>query len=621
MFLKTALVFSFLLFATDRAYSASFVDFSHFETKDMRILSPSECHVAYEKANFSKKYSVPNIADALNNLAEPQKPLGLIGWVPTGAPSRLEPSDCDPKELEYDMLRARKSATKQAGLIGEYFKRCDSRLRQDATADALALLGLVGAYYDGCENPNIRRVLIRIPGGEILRGVLALKADSTPRPLVILKCGLFCNGTDLSHALAFMHLYDESPFNVLAIANGASADFARDNGHLSLGGFEEGRQLIQVIKMVRSGPLAARTSSIHLMGISLGSHASLYASYMAPFNTAANEIPVASALATCPVVDLKESIHGLFAPSFKGKIAEQILAGELTKVIDIVPMLKDIMPSSANGDLPERIALTSVAHLQTANVFPAPFQNSSVHNTDDFWRVNNYLGLLGNGAITTPTLLMAADDDAVVSANANTGMLMSALSYYRTNAPSLVENGNLAAVRIPAGNHCAFSITYGWRSLSALYRGYILSHSPEMLKRRKIRTINIPVDAYALPINKNAHLWDSESHRLTSYGFEKGKASFQVKFQAFQGFNAECSEQGIPQANLSCFRTAILEIPFAKISNRPSWASRAPLTDAEAQALTRWANSHLNVLDAQGNSIVDTHADGAKLTWETYDND
>lgn len=597
-------------------------DFSRFAGEDIQILTPSQCQAEYSRSRLSRPLRSDDAAEVMHTAksvanSSSTNSTGIFDWTPTASPERAEPSGCDPDSIETALLANRSSAAGQADALRDIFSRCESRLTHSADPSALGLVKISSIRYDICSHPNIRKVIIRTPSGEVIRGLLALKPDTVARPFVIMKCGIFCNTPDVSQRFMLMHLFDESPFNVLALANGTGADYVRDNGYISLGGFTESQQLVAIAKMLRASPLAARISTIHFVGVSLGAQSGLFASYMNAYNTPAGQEPLfASTFAACPVVDLEASMRDLFTAPLGGQLARHAYSQEVLKVLSLVPGLSLLLPQPGieAPRIPDEVAASVVKnfHRQFQGPLLPPFENVSVRTTHDFWNLSNFLPL-ARTPIATPTLIVAAEDDLVLDTDHNSNALARILAK-RLSKRSADGSHNIGEVTVQSGNHCAFSVTYGWRTVSSLVRGFVLSHSPEMTSQRRSRSIALPSSALSA-INQ---LWPDEQFQVARFEFKAGLAAVDLTVTSYNPYADTCGQISPALAPLPCFRKLTTRIPFAMFSDQPNWARRVPVNQAEAEALTRWANVRMSLVDAHGRSIVGTSQAAAKIRWISY---
>lgn len=627
---------SFAEVSEQKGDEAYYADFSNLQTPNFQFLSADQCKAtaaATELATELAKLAVIGKTDRNQSKLsfEPDHyNFNPLSWTPTGAAGRVPEAGCGPDTLEDSLLKPGASIQDQARGMHSYFTRCDRSLREEAPRGLIALLKVASTEYDFCDHPNMRRVIVRLANGDVLRGYLALKPGTEKRPLVIAKCGVFCDaGSDSSLRFLMMHLFDESPFNVLAISNVTGANFVADNGFLAIGGFYEGQQIIQLAQLVKQSKLSDRVSSIHVVGASLGSHASLYAAYLSPYNTPAGQPPlIASTLAACPVVDLQLSMRSLFSdPQFtvstRTWLARKAYNSAARAAISQNPAVAQLFPSAdlPNEELPDAVAAMAVEHLKGLRKgwALAPFTNISPSNLAQFWKLNRFNNYATQPLIT-PTLAFAGDDDKIVPATGNAKELETILARERT--PPGTPATDLASMTIPGGNHCAFDIIYGWRTMSTVFRSFVLSHSPEMKGRGHTRLMQIPVDYFAAAANLNTR----ETHVTQEFKFTKDSANLEISFKIFAPWNSNCSSDNASNPPDTClrFESASLSLDQLKDLARrsaphlPTWM-HTPITDAEAQAMSRWANVHLTVVDKKGQALDLSTSSPAGLRWNAYD--
>jgi predicted alpha/beta-fold hydrolase len=621
-----------VVFSASQARAAR-ADFSDIASSEIRVLSPDDCREDFVKSQMSHHSAHAK----LPVLAEKRKSnligLNFLSWVPDGTSDYKEPAGCEPERIERLFLNARGSTERQAAALRDFFKRCDSDLRYDAPVGFEALFNTTETEYQICDHPNMRKVIIRTPSGDVIRGMLALKPGATTRPLVISKCGVLCNSGDASMRTLLMHLYDEGPFNVLALANNSGSDFVRDNGYFAPGGYQEGQQVIEVAKLVRNGAIGKHTSSIHFVGMSLGGHAALFTSYINQFNptVAADGTEgslFSSTLAACPVVDLHESIETLFSTPIKSSIARLMFDNAAADVVKSIPGLGFLFKPWENletSELPAEIARQSADHYRSrhAGWQIAPFQNTDIHSADEYWKENQFLELAKH-PIKTPTLVLAAEDDQIVVTEKNAKLLERLVAGVRRSLANVAgaPTENLDSVVIPSGNHCAFSQIYGWKTSSALFRSYVISNSPDLVARRHVAVahFNSQLDRDA----REDEVWEGTQRYTSTFRFKKGVEKLFVTTSYINGSSDSTGGIGrcggaVRTMDDACFTDVEMELPFSALSPRPSWA-HAPSTDVEAEGLTRWANVQMKLLSKSGGLLEETTQDAAQLRWVSYEN-
>lgn len=580
-----------VLSLTQSAQGSALADFSGFSATDLKLIPQDKC----------KTQRHGRILD-------------ILGWTPTGASDRPEPAGCEPFRLEEILLRTHQSTYRQANELKDFFAQCGPALRGVNPLTIGSVLSLAETKYEICDHPAMRKVIIKLPTGELIRGVLALKPGHARRPLVITKCGVLCNTGDSAMRFLLMHLFDESPFNVLALASDSGSDFVKDNGYLAPGGLREGHQIIHVAKMMRASPFGARISSIHFVGVSLGGQGGLYASILNDHLRADGQSPLlASTLATCPVVDLQPSIEGLFGDPVKKLFWKKMFQSAAAGAISNMPKLNKLLAhwkDLSSSEFPRAIAEGAARFYRARKpgwLLP-PFENISISTHDDFWRANRFTEF-ARRPVRTPTLIFAADDDDLIETEQNALALSRIVEEVRKTPDG--RNTGLAALTVASGNHCAFNLVYGWRTASSLYRSFVLSRSPELSSRKRVKFVSLraPLDST---------LYRGESVARAMVVFKPGAAAFTLKTQAFAAHSEECAGIDPAVAPKNCLREDKVEVQFASLAKHASWA-RVPRTEAEAESLTRWANVNLRFLNSRGREIAGLTDPIAGFAWTDYE--
>jgi pimeloyl-ACP methyl ester carboxylesterase len=600
--------------AQARLYAPPDTEFASLSRPDFKILTPEECRADFQRVEWQRE----SAADIQQTITQPSsfldKSTAMMNWTPSGASERPNRADCTAPVLEELMLTSGSSQARQASDMQNFFNRCGDHLARNAPSPVWALLKVSKSLYSTCDNPAIRKVLIHLDNRLTLRGLLALKPGNEKRPLIIVRCGVFCNAGDSSHRMMLMHLFDESAFNVLAINNITGSDYIIDNGFLSLGGFDEGTQMIRLAALIQQLPLSSRVSSLHALGVSLGGQGALFAAKLNQYNLDSRGLPLfSSVLAISPVVDLQSSMTNLFSSPVIGDLAKKIFFSQFAKSIQFLPALADLFPEMKQtrpAEIPIAVAAQAAQHYAEAGTswYLDPFKNSVITSTKELWASNNFLKL-ATVSIKTPTLVFAAGDDQIVSTALNAAKLQ-----LQTQA---IAGDNLAVVTVPHGSHAAFNMIYGWQTTSTLYRTFFLSHSPELLKRMRQNLATFPPNR----ISYWSHLWrNTETHAAQSFKFTAGKATLRIHFVIFsrERNRPSCLDQDPVTADSFCYRQRDSEIPLAEIQGRTPW-NHIPRNSTEAEAMSRWANQNLTVVNSAAQPITGTHSDGAGLMWKSYD--
>lgn len=123
--------------------------------------------------------------------------------------SQFSPS-CDPKQFENQILKEKLSTKQYFQKINRYFKCCQNELNRNAFLRRLGLLQFSKVIYPFLSHPQVSRFLVKLSNGSKIPDILALKRDSRPRPLIILKCGFFCSAAQTAYWIPITDLKDLS---------------------------------------------------------------------------------------------------------------------------------------------------------------------------------------------------------------------------------------------------------------------------------------------------------------------------------------------------------------------------------------------------------------------------
>ncbi len=525
-------------------------------------------------------------------------------WIPKGTSPNLVREDCLHTKLESELLSTN-SLKEQQTILRSYFNSCSKDLEKMWPGNLAGLYGIGNQKYDVCKHTNIKKIHMSLKPGYIVRGLLAIKNSEQARPLVILKCGVYCNIDDKGSQGQLMHFFDAAPFNVLLIGNFTGSEFMIDNQKALMGGFEEGMQVINLIKWINESPLKKLVSSLHLVGISLGSHSTFYASYLAKFN----DVKIDSAFALCPVLDFKKSVDSLFnGPSTP--FSRRKLLGEVNKLGNFFPeainLFKPNNRMPKGKKIPEMLARIAVSFYQKHPdgwQLP-PFENIKISNEEELWKLNNFLNY-SLQADKVPLMALASRNDWIVPYQHNVFELNKQLTTNKNNA-------SIATVTVDNGNHCANDLAYGWRTMNSLYRGYILSRSPEMLKRKSDQNIKLEDIRWF----GNNRLRPNEKYLHNAFKAYAKRSYIDVIFKIWSPQRRICRNAKTHNASHLCYRKVKARI---KTEYLPEHIRRVPESNVEAREITRWANASLNFLNEESENIIYNTGVPSYLNWTSYE--
>ncbi|MBX2986635.1 MAG: hypothetical protein KF802_01950 [Bdellovibrionaceae bacterium] len=515
-------------------------------------------------------------------------------WQPSGYESTPISAECHWTRMEK-VLWAGGSEDALAGRLEKWFSRCGPELSKDRRPSPLNLLQFINVNHSLKQAPYLQRVTFGLSDGRILRGLAAFKPGNRPRPLVIAMCGVFCrieNGPSLR--AFYMQLFEESPFHLIMLGNPTGADFSIDNGSVAMGGFDGGAMILDVVKKVRASSLNQKITSIHVTGVSLGSHSVLYASLYDSF--AANGFPtVSSFTAVCPVVDLQASVERGMTGALRGSYYRSQTRVFLEQVTRHIPILSALAPSlQASGNNPLRI-LFNEGVVSYYNGFNGrapwdlqPLQGRRINSSQDLKEINRFQ----NWArfVRRPTLALYTHDDEFVVPTVNSTRLVRSLG--------AVPNRQLGVTGVAHGNHCAMAASYGWRNYTALLRGHILAHTAERASYLRLSaTIPFVARPGDFPLGSQG--------RVVAYGWElqAGSAQVRLRLRAFQPIARECQrrENDLNLTPPDCSPEFSASYPVSMFS---AAGLRVPNSSFEANTMSRWLNANSWILGPNGEEIT-----------------
>lgn len=511
----------------------------------------------------------------------------LSKWTPTGALQTPVSPDCHPRQFEDTYLSSNGTESDKRQILTDYFNRCGKFLSRDAPRRFTAMLRLDKARYDIFANPHIQPIRLHFANGETVTGFLGLKPDNRPHPFVVVRCGVTCQADNSASVRNLTsHLFDESPFNILFLASHTSTPNAQENHRLAFGGHYEAQEMYEVGKWVRfAAPFRHLVGSVHAAGISLGGHAALYTALYNDYNPISDDLKVFnSVVAYCPVVNLEDTMRSLFDG---GGVTDGFMRDSfwttLQDVYDQVPDLHDLMVKGQRPSNPEMMQIIGTAATRFSSRIPAgtalfPFRDKPIRNLGDLWSLNKFTNQAKG--ITTPTLVWSAQDDSVVDYSFNGEVL--------TQQFPNADKSRLVILNTPQGNHCAQAITYGWETTATVLRTFIMDHSFDVyIKREKV---TYPLAITTPPLGRG------EQHMLQEWKASRGSDELELKFTVFNNqFN--CKKPG--ESSPSCYNTYLSRV---KMSSLPIPLA-PPATGLDAEILTRWLNSRLELHGPSGRLI------------------
>ena len=532
-----------------------------------------------------------------------------IEYVPTGYTSTSVSLDCRPSVLQQRIAEhfskddyASKTQTEVwsqlEGIIQDYFDRCDGELSRGSPWSLLDYVQMGLIRYNLDEHPQFRRINFLFSGDDLnIRGYLGLKPGKEKRPLVIFQCGLSCHSADPAMLFMAMTFFDMGPFHVLLLPSNSSPEFISDNKVFAIGGLEEGRQLTKMAALIKSGQwdFSKRVSRIHLFGMSLGGHSSLYAALYGARNFPRYQPLFDTVAVGCPVVNLDKSLDHITSESFIARLLRVSLLSEALEALFLIPFFRDMFGDDEAFRKPDETALRTMLKEGALDYYKgatklfnwhlAPFEDLNVNSAADLWSATNFADW-PIGSLETPVFTWAPRDDDVV--------------LFEDNSHHLFEEDKRFAKRrvfrldTDKGGHCAFPAQFGWRATSAVLNGLFITRSPEILKMRK-ETV-LPLSLKDLGRKQRAHRRDL---RLGYRWIAEANQDSVTLISKFRALN--CGGRG--RMGRRCFRYAKSRVPYSKIGLSKE---HIPPSKVEAEELTRWLNARITLRGKDGRPLTES---------------
>lgn len=504
----------------------------------------------------------------------------------SGAYDSFISSSCHYDVLKRNIQSLALPTKELAQYVQKWVNVCQAELSRGHQSALGALLNFSQVRYPLKQNPRIQSMDFYYDEGRFkIRSLVAFK-DQKKRPLVIIRNGLNGDASEETSVKNFMmHLSDESPFHVIFLGNLTGNDFMHDNKVVSMGGFDEGRQYHEIIKQLtdQSSPYHHLIEDIHVMGISLGGNGALMSSVYNRYQEDGLG-KVKSVLAICPVVNLQNSYERIFSQTIIGAVgfaATNILVKKFYEEIPLLQMFFKKKKIWSQEELYQGIKNSTVEHYKNRTAKNGwdylPFYGQRVQSEKDFWNLNDITKFVAH--IQTPTLVLYAEDDPIVESSQNADLLFK---------NSMNQNPYLGGVEFENGSHCALNVANGWPTISTLVREFVLKHSTYVSSQEGV-----------LPLKYKVPPQEISTRKLAKYEWsvERGSSSALLKLNyfdpaAFDNFRKEsCRFSDYRFANKKfCYRRRNFSIPLQILSK---WGARVPSSNYEANAMTRWLNTHV----------------------------
>lgn len=548
--------------------------------------------------------------DEIPNLLQSNGSSGFLTWHPNGARNRETVSRCRLSRIRSDLSQATGNIDLYYKKFNKIFDECEQPLSKGSTIGLLTELKLSRMRANVTDNPFVQTVQIVFKNGEKLRGYLALKPDMRKRPLIIARCGVFCDITDRLPKIMIMQLFEETPFNVLVLASTTGIQYVGDNTSLGIGGYLEASQHLKIAEYLRSSEsgIADRITNIHVLGLSLGANSSLLTTVLSENNLNTDgKPPITSVFSLCPVVNLEETLdqvlrntpRGFFMRNNAWTIFKKLYSQRGDSIPNKKPSIRELFGLVSNEAQKKYESTYSRADFTFK-----PFETLKFKTKDEVWRANRFTEYALN--TKTPTFVWTSYNDPIVPTDRNASVLM-----------SLTKNSASTNIRthiVPSGRHCAESVAYGWGTVSEIFKEYFLNYEPEF--KSHAQNINVKLSRNKLPDNL-LKLRSNEFHFSQTWSVNKQSDVANLTFQIWSPqVQYNCTSAGPYTAYAGCFKNISIDIALKEFETESQ--IHVPQTVGEAQAITRWLNTNVSVFGNDNKELHHTQAMPSHFSWVSY---
>lgn len=487
----------------------------------------------------------------------------ILGWAPRGEERLMSPA-CGIQVWEQRMRdpRLRSSPQLQGALVQKYFQDCRADVETGDNGYFTNLVNMMTIKYAPREHPFLRRVVVNLPGNVKLKGLLGLKGDMKPRPLVIVRLGIFSSVEEFIPERAWMMmLFEQSPFNVLLLENMSSSDFVANNNQFSFGGYDEGIQNILVARLLTDSdePISRVVDSVHLFGVSLGGHGVLFASLLNKYNSVPKHPLINSFTALCPVVNLQPTMKALtqsgVTTAFVDIWSRQRLKGLEVKVPGLASYDSFAFLTKAISEI-ARTYQGGLSYVSSVHLPPGMKDGANFWELNDFWKYYKQ--------VDQPVFIYANQQDPAVPYELNAQKI--------ANREMKIDSKNIRVIELPQGVHCTLPVAYDWHVLTSFFQSYILSHSP-----------NFKMTERNLDVELTDEEWVGFFDNTSRVKFEVQEPDEETGFVAIELIVNNSRGQE---------KTMSLSLPLSQFDFR---FFNSELSTSEQEMIVRWLNQNLTL--------------------------
>lgn len=502
----------------------------------------------------------------------------VMDWTPKGSLVSSVPKECLPENFEQQIMQARQgsnsalSPSEFARMTQSYFDHCGAQLSRGGAKGFSSLSDFSTASYNFTKNSQFQKLELINPDGTQINTLIGIK-DEKSRPWIIYKCGIFCDVQEKESTVRnyLMHLYDQTPFNIIVIGNRTGHEYMQKNQVFQFGGLYEYQDFINIAQWLRyQSPYKNLVNSIHIVGLSLGGSSAFLLEQEAHFNKNLDKNLFQSITSVCAVSNLKQTVHNMYNDPLKRQVFPNMTWKKLQAAKPYLSLAQDLL----SGDKPESKEFPNLI-----SKIMSRYMNMDLNEEDRIeylWKNTEYASLRKNSprSSSIPLFILASQDDSIVDFKLNTGRLKNEIGSWGDN--------NSGIVSVPHGDHCALGTSYGYSTVAMILRSFILTHSPDFEFHNE--EVELTPELFSAKLEAN--------QIITRYWWAQGSRanSFQLKFETYLSDSGLCPLEKSYSGLENCQKTYSINIPMELISRIHF---KLPNNKTETEAFVRTLNGHI----------------------------
>jgi hypothetical protein len=202
--------------------------------------------------------------------------------------------------------------------------------------------------------------------------------------------------------------------------------------------------------------------------------------------------------------------------------------------------------------------------------------------------------------VNIPTYVHFASDDWVVPSGINGHSLKNKVEHELASGVALEAHGKFAFTQTPWGSHCGQSVSYSHPHFSQIYAASVINSYSVEERSEMFRDYSLLLEGFGADGLKTKIV---TSGKPTSIAYH-----FRVLSYNNMTINLSIETKGSHVVDYQ------LVLPFENLA-RLDGDLIGPFNDIHADALTRWANSNLFIVDGEGNDIRVSRKPAKGLRW------